>query len=521
MRRYVLLILFAAVLGLPYVMKLAVGGRSAKKQSIRAGVERLVIVTPHVGDIRREFESAFTRWYVARYGAEVELDFRVPGGSNDIKRMLDNIYRGYRQADGTLPGNVPVDLHVVWGGGDYFLDQELKPLGILQPLKLDPKLLEQVFPQPTLAGVKLYDSSKDPRGQPAPQWVGVCLSSFGIVYNPDLYRTLHLPEPRQWQDLTHERLAGLVALADPSHSASAALAYMMVLQRAMADAEEAFFAENPALKTLPRAELAKNANYQRAIGRGWKQGMKTLLLIAANARYFTNVSSFVPNDVGNGQAAAGMAIDFYGRVYQESVGADRCKFIAPAAATAITPDPVAVLYGVKGPQEELANRFVEFLLSPEGQRLWILKAGEPGGPRERSLRRLPVRQDVYRDRRGWTDDVNPFAEAGGFNQRAEWMGTYGEMRAIWLAAWIDSREALRDAYGKVLQVNDPQKRAELIDNLADLPITMEDVAALRIKRKEAEAAHKGDEWKAGNRIHWAQTFERHYQRVAKAAEAAR
>jgi ABC-type Fe3+ transport system substrate-binding protein len=301
-------------------------------------------------------------------------------------------------------------------------------------LKIDPKLLAEAFPQPTLAGVKLYDLSKDKAGRPAPQWVGVCLSSFGIVYNPDLYRTLQLPEPKQWRDLTNEKLAGLVALADPSHSASAALAYMMVVQRAMADAEEAFFAANPAMKRVPRAELAKNAEYQKTIAQGWKQGMKTLLVIAANARYFTNISSFVPNDVGNGQAAAGMAIDFYGRVYQESVGAGRCKFITPVAATAITPDPVAVLYGVKGRQEELANHFVEFLLSPEGQRLWILKAGEPDGPRERSLRRLPVRQDVYADRQGWTDDENPFADAGGFNQRAEWMGWFADMRAIWMAA---------------------------------------------------------------------------------------
>ena len=45
--------------------------------------------------------------------------------------------------------------------------------------------------------------------------------------------------------------------------------------------------------------------------------MGELLLIAANGRYFTDSAPQVPNDVGNGDAAAGIAIDFYGRVYQE------------------------------------------------------------------------------------------------------------------------------------------------------------------------------------------------------------
>ena len=74
--------------------------------------------------------------------------------------------------------------------------------------------------------------------------------------------------------------------------------------------------------------------------------------------------------------------------------------------------------------ESWPTRFVEFLLSPEGQRLWILRAGQPGGPVERALRRPPVRQDLYADRTGWSDDVNPFAESRGFNQRADFMKLY-------------------------------------------------------------------------------------------------
>ena len=79
-----------------------------------------------------------------------------------------------------------------------------------------------------------------------------------------------------------------------------------------------------------------------------------------------------------------------------------------------------ILAGVKGEALEVSKHFVEFLLSKEGQLLWAKKPGTPGGPVERALRRPPIRQDVYGDQTDWADHTNPFAEAGGFNQRPEW-----------------------------------------------------------------------------------------------------
>jgi ABC-type Fe3+ transport system substrate-binding protein len=515
MRRYLFIILFLVVLIAPFVLRLTFGV-AREKSDTAASASRLVIVTPHNQDIRREYARAFDEWHRAKYGTGVTIDYRTPGGTNDIKRLLETTYRGFRDTEtGKLPADVPADIDIVWGGGDYFFDVELNnQLGILQPLTIDPKLLAEVFPEPTLAGVKLYDVRKDKEtGQPLPpRWVGVCLSAFGIVYNPDVYDALGLPEPQRWQDLTHEKLAGMIALADPTHSGSAAVAYMMVIQRAMADAEEAF-------KKSGGTISKDDSKYQQAIADGWKRGFSQLTLIAANARYFTDSASQVPNDVGNGEAAAGVAIDFYGRVYQETVGPRRCKFVAPVAATAITPDPVAVLYGVKGERRELANRFIEFLLTPEAQKLWILKPGTEGGPRLRSLRRPPVRRDVYADRSQWADDVNPFADAGGFNQRVEWMELFGDTRPLWAAAWIDSREILKDAYATVRSVPDDARRAELIAELADLPITMADVAKLRKDRKEEEKTGNVEEWKAKKRIEWANKFRDHYAKVAAKASA--
>lgn len=512
MRAYLYLLLFVFLLGLPFAMKPAL---TAKGRA--AASDRLVIVTPHNPDIRREFERAFASWHMKKYGASVDLDYRVPGGSVDTKRLLESTYAPYRDKNGKLPADVPADLDVVWGGGDYFFNVELQrlgdpPMNVLQSLGIDPKIITEAFPKQSLAGVRLVDGTKDSSGRPNPLWAGVALSSFGIVYNPDFYRRLGVPEPRTWRDLTDERLAGLVAMADPSHSGSVAVAYLMIVQRRMADAEAQLFKEQPALAALPKADLNKRADYRSAISRGWKRGMSDLILIAANARYFADQAPLVPTDVGNGEAAAGIAIDFYGRVYQEIVGAERCKFIAPAAATAVTPDPVGILAGVKGRQLELSRHFVEFLLSKEGQRLWILKPGSSGGPANRALRRLPARVDVYGDQVNWTDDVNPFIEVGGFNQRGEWMRGFGDLRLIWAAAWIDSWDELRESYGRILRVADSQRRAALIAELADLPIEMRDLEEIPAKMQR-EANGNFDEWKARNRIEWAKKFRAHYASV--------
>ena len=499
--RYAFLLLLAALLALPF---LTPNSTPREKPTSEKDASRLIVVTPHNGDIRREFAEAFDVWHRQHYGRSVTLDYRIPGGTTDEVRLL------------TTSKGVGYD--IVWGGGDYTFYHELAPIGLLQPIHIDAKLMKEAFPQDALYGVRLYDPTKDAKGNPTPTWVGVCVSSFGIIYNSEVYASLNLPTPTTWDDLAKPELFGLVALADAAHSGSSAVAYMMVIQRAMADAELALFQQHPELKLLPRPVLSKRGDYQAALAAGWKRGMGQLLLIAANARYFTDSSEVVPNDVGRADAAAGMAIDFYARVEEGIVGPDRAKFIAPRAATAITPDGVAILNGVSGNSLTLATHFVEFLLTPEAQRLWILKPGEPGGPRLRSPRRMPVRRDVYANRAGWIDDVNPFEEAGGFNQRGEWMAYMAETRPFWNISWIDTHDQLIAAYRKIIAVKDVNRRDALLAKLADFPATLNDVKYRRDHRAELEKSHGDvDRWVAQQRIEWGEKFREHYARVAQEA----
>ena len=478
MTRFLFPILFVLTLVSPFALRLFVAGDDSAPAA-SAGAPRLVILTPHQPDIKTEYARAFSAWHAEKYGTPVTLDYRDIGGTNDIIKALGDLYATFdpNASVEAIDSQTPYDM--VWGGGDYVFDQDLeRGLGVLQAVEMPSDFMAEVYPQTDIAGINLYDQDDD-----GTHWYGVCLSSFGIVYSPavmDALRTEfgdHVRTPQTWTDLTQPELSGMVNLADPGKSGSAAVAFMMVLQRAIQDAEDLF---------LATGRSADDPDYQAALERGWQKGMGDLLIIAANADHFTDHSSNVPPDVSNANTAAGMAIDFYGRTEEDVVGSERIRFVSPEAATAITPDPVAVLRGTTGDKLELAKHFIEFLLSPEGQRLWILNAGEPGGPRERSLRRPPIRKDAYADTAGWADQINPFDDAGNFNQRSEWMREFTSTRMIWQAAWIESQDQLKSAYKAILAVDDTARRDALIAELRDLPITWNDVRAIRAGRKASD-----------------------------------
>jgi iron(III) transport system substrate-binding protein len=477
----------------------------------------LRVITPHNQEIRHVFELAFSDWHAEHFGRPVCTRYLNPGGSNDVVRYLNGLYGGYRNGSGALleESVVNTGLDVVWGGGAYAFDQQFRPF--LKPLALDPAVLRAAFPEPTLAGVPLLDQ---PQGSDQPRWVGVALSSFGIVHSPALYAALGLPAPGHWEDLARPELSGLVTLADPTRSGAAAVIYMMVLQRAMADGEERWLRDNPEQSRLTAKELEKLPSYRDALALGFKTGMRTLLRLAANARYFTDSGSRPSDDVGLGEAAAGVAIDFYARVFQDEVGRERLEYLAPRGATAIVPDPVGVLYGSLGERELLANRFVEFLLSAEGQRLWNLKAGQAPYV-ARSLRRLPARRDVYANRAGWSDDENPFESASGFNLRQGWMRWLNDLLPVWAAAWIDGSAELKASYATILALPPGDVREQLLAKLSDLPFDFAELEQHRLARdaRKAHPAPGSDErlLAAEERLRWAERFRGHYldtQRLA-------
>jgi len=183
---------------------------------------------------------------------------------------------------------------------------------------------------------------------------------------------LKLPEPKIWSDLARPELAGWVSSADPRQSGSIHKMYEIILQ-----------------------------NY------GWEEGFEVVTKMDANVKVFSRSSSDIPRDVDLGETACGLAIDIYALAKIAEAGTDKLGYVMPEGETVINPDSIGILKGA--PHKELAQRFLEFVMGEPGQKLWMLKVGEPEGPKELALRRMSVMPDVY-DMLGDKIDVptNPF-----------------------------------------------------------------------------------------------------------------
>jgi len=473
--------LLAIILGIPFVMSVV-----NREPPPPAGARTLLVVTPHVPQIRREFTDAFERWHEREFGERIRVDMRTPGGTSEILTQLDaqiaNEIKSGRieiTTDGRITltaGTAAYDL--MFGGGSYDHSRlksgvrvaqpllsgspMLAPLGLgalsasdldapdlnaaalyqkigkpaptgvrifrdnatpmvevtvamSQPAGIDPAQLETLFGENTIGTQFLYD--------PDQYWIGTALSSFGIVYNREMCADLGIGVPDSFDTLTDPRLIGNVALADPRQSGSITTTFDSIL-----------------------------GNY------GWDEGWRILRAMSANTRYFTNSSTKPPMDVSQGEAAAGLAIDFYGRGQAQAVGGDRVGYAEPAGAVYIDADPVSVLNGA--PNEDLARRFVRFVLSDEGQALWNFHAvntdagaknpvgpgGERMGPTRYELRRMPVRRDMFaRYESSMIDRVNPFDIASD-TQNPGWRTGVQVMMGAFA---IDAGAELRDAWAAI------------------------------------------------------------------------
>lgn len=438
LQQILIFVALAVILGVPFALRPA-----PVKSAAAAGTTplQLIIVTPHVQQIRDEFGPAFSRWHAKHFGAPVEVDWRVPGGTSDILKQLESQYisaikTGQIKPDGSCPaGTIGYDL--MMGGGSFDhgrlktgvsvkLDQvgtDGKPVEIKMsmgvPAGFTKAQLDQWFGENIIGAGTLYD--------PEQYWIGTALSSFGIVYNRDLYRDLGVAEPKSFEDLGDPRLTGFIALADPRQSGSITTTFDSIL-----------------------------SNY------GWEKGWKILREMCANTRYFTNSSTKPPIDVSQGEAAAGLAIDFYGRGQAQSVmkpGDDaslaRVGYSDPEGTVYIDADPATILRG--GPHPELSKRFIEFCLTEEAQALWQFaprsdprSAGNPKdaegvtmGPANYALRRMPVRRIMYV--KYWDnliDQVDPFKIASTVKP-AGWRSGIGIMMGAFA---IDTAREQRRAW---------------------------------------------------------------------------
>ncbi|MEX0886626.1 MAG: extracellular solute-binding protein [Phycisphaeraceae bacterium] len=430
MSKLIIILLLAVVVGIPFVLRPV----ADVDEAYASDGDRLIVVTPHNEQTRHEFALAFNDWRRAQGLAPVRFDWRTTGGTSDQRRTIVSHFEA-NAAAGRENEGIGIDLF--FGGGDFEHNQlargitierdgEQVRIPLLVAPKLAPNALDEAFLTRFIGSSPLYHEDG--------RWIGTALASFGIVYNRDVLRMLDLPEPQTWADMAAPRYQGWIALADPSHSGSIAATYNIIIRRT-----------------------------------GWNEGWRTMRQVFANARYFTSGASKVPVDVSKGEAAAGMCIDFYGRFQAGAVGGDRVGYVDPAGMTAITADPVAILRGA--PNRELADQFVNWMITREAQRLWQRRIDAPDGPERFELRRQPVRQDLYTpaERAHWSDpEIAPFDEATPLPDAIP--DFYGMVAPVTKAMAIDVHEHLVAAWAAIARTpDDHPDKARMIELFEAMP----------------------------------------------------
>ncbi len=488
MGRY-LLVLFAliGVIAGPVLMK---PENSARTRDFAAS-DRLVIMTPHVESIRKEFEAGFLRWMKQNHQRSVVLDWRVPGGTSEISKVVTSEYRAamefywsqqqqekWQDSFGTvfsdardtsnarkawLASNVGIGVDLFFGGGTpdfasmkksgYIVPGDTAMgTGILGVKAAHPEWFGGNAIPDKWAGETYTDSGFT--------WVGACLSSFGICYNLDFHQRRGYSDlPDQWKSLTNPRYENQIALADPGKSGTVVKMMESILQQAMQDAAR---------------DAPDDAAKKQAHAAGWLKGMGIIQRIGANARYWTDSSTKIPLDVSEGEAAAGMCVDFYARNFIERLeranGQSRLGFILPEGGTTPSVDPIAMFRGAPNP--ELATRFIEFVLSMEGQRLWAFKTGSPGGPEGNALRRLPVRQDYFTPENlthASDPGILPYSAGKSLTYDPSLTGSsFIAIRLVIRAMCLDTHEELKAAWSALIQHNFPPQASAAFSNLTHI-----------------------------------------------------
>lgn len=487
------LLALAAVIAVPFALK--------PKDNLLAGADdTLVIVSPHNEAIRYEFTVAFAKHYQQKTGRTVRIDWRLPGGTSEIARYLKGEFYAAFQREWTLagkpwtpdvagafdnpkikPADAPsldtpaqaarraflnstrgIGIDLFFGGGSFDFEQQAAA-GRLVPsdvIRNHPDWFTDASIPQKVSGETFYDEDA--------RWIGSCLSSFGICYNSDSLRRLGVKElPASWSDLMSPRLFKQVALADPTKSGSAAKAFEMVIQQQMQELVRAATSEDPAILAV-----------------GWKRGLEIIQAASANARYFTDAAGKVPMDVSLGDAAAGMCIDFYGRFQSEAVkvgdSPSRLQYFTPAGGSSVGVDPIGLLRGA--PNRAVAEEFIAFVLSPEGQKLWNFKVGVPGGPERYALRRLPIRKELYGAEYSALrsdPEVLPYKEAELFTYHPAWTGPlFKTMNFIIRVMCLDSHDEQSAAWKALVDAGFPR---EALNKFMDLSAVDYEAASTILK----------------------------------------
>ena len=288
----------------------------------------LTILTRHDISIQNVFDSAFLASDFAHENNIVDLKWRAPA-----EEFFDDLIN-----DGIAD--------VVWGGGPTLFDQLMRD-GLLAPLTSP--LMQEVSSRvnDTIASVDMKRNNTEDELV----WIAAAISTFGFTVNHAFLDDYSLPTPTTWTDL-----------ADPIWAQ-----YLPTV---------------PTIAMGNAPDTTSNTRIYEIITQalGWQEGWTNMARMAGSAKMMGG-SVETQNEAEQGNVGVSMSIDFYG--YLSQARNPDCEYIVPEGQSIVNGDPIAIAATTS--QKTLAEGFVDFILSPEGQALWL----------NPNLRRMPVMRDAF------------------------------------------------------------------------------------------------------------------------------
>ena len=403
--------------GLFILLLLASGGRCPV---ITRGQDRIIVITPHNEAIRMEFAWGFDRWHRERYGTSAAVDWRDLGGSSDALRFVQSEFA-------KKPEGIGIDCFFGGGLEPYLLMADRRWLARYEPAKA---ILDAI--PPDCNGVEIYDRDHT--------WYGAALSTFGILQSRQVQHLARLPLVLRWEQLAQPELCGWVGAGDPRNSGTMTAMFESFLQ-----------------------------------AYGWERGWQILTAMGGNVRQFDRISSNTAKDVTLGETAYALAIDFYAFSQIAIAGRTNLAYVLPQDFAAVIPDGIAIFKGA--PHPVAAQRFLDFVLSEAGQKLWFLPRGYPGGPRQYSIERMSVRPDFYRRFRGISNiEFSPFELGQTFRYNAQLARERRDVVAALVGALlVDTHRELRAAWRRLI---DQGVSPDGLAGFGRVPVTESEALAL-------------------------------------------
>jgi ABC-type Fe3+ transport system substrate-binding protein len=297
----------------------------------------LSVITPVASFVSVAAMDAFKVWAKAKYGIDVKTNYTSKGTQLAVGMIRE--WGSNPQAD------------IIWGGESVLYDA-LAADGFLIKHEVSNEFLNKI---PATMGTPKPMPLKDPKGY----WTGTALEPYGLVYNEGLVtKRLRTTPPKTWEDmLNNPAFKGQIAQCTPDNSSSNHATYEVILQKM-----------------------------------GWEKGWEWIAKLGAYTGQFVAKSGDVPGVVAKGEYALGFAVPSYMAFENYLKGSD-IKFIAPPGSY-VTPEPIAIIKNCKNPNA--AKAFIEYLLTEEGQRLFIDRglfpimpeyevSGPPGSTAEKAV----------------------------------------------------------------------------------------------------------------------------------------